>query len=103
MAVVALLLLQATSTIVPAPSMDQRLLHPVPPTTCNPSPTEIVVCGKDIDSYRLPKTGPSPDVTALPKAEWRLFGNAKMTAHGSERTVGGFSAPAAMATISVPF
>ncbi len=103
MVVVALLLLQTTTTIASASRTDQRLLHPVPPANCNPSPNEIVVCGTDADTYRLPKVGPSPEVTVLPKAEWRLSGNAKMTVHGSERTVGGFSAPAAMVTIKVPF
>ena len=103
MIVVALLLLQTTSTTASTPPTDQRLVHPVPPATCNPSPSEIVVCGKDRDSYRLRQIGPSPEAMVLPKAEWRLFGNAEMSVHGSERTVGGFGAPAAMVTLKLPF
>jgi hypothetical protein len=51
----------------------------------------------------LPKVGPSQQVTVLPKPEWRVFGNAKMSVPGSEDAVGGFSARAAIATISIAF
>lgn len=103
MVVVPLLLSQITTAITSAPPADQRLMHPVPPATCNSSPNEIVVCGKGADTYQLPKIGPSSEVTTLPKVEWRLFGDAKLTVHGSERTVGGFTAPAAMVTVTIPF
>lgn len=103
MVVVALLLFQSTASIAAPPPAEQRLLHPAPPVSCNPAANEIVVCGKDADTYRLHKVGPSAEETILPKAEWRLFGNSKMTVHGSERALGSASAPAAMATISIPF
>jgi hypothetical protein len=45
----------------------------------------------------------STDVTALPKAEWRLFGNTRMGVAAAQSSVGGFSAPAAKVTITVPF
>jgi hypothetical protein len=100
---VALLLLQTETAIAPSPSADQRLLRPVPPAVCNPSPNEIVVCRRDADTYRLPKVGAAQEVSGPPTAEWGLFGKTKLGMHGSERTVGGFTAPAAMATIKMPF
>lgn len=101
---VALLLLQVSTSMMPAPGAGEALLHPVPQATCHPSPNEIVVCAKDPDTYRLPKAGPLPDNPILPQAEWRLFGNAKMGVHGTQRAMpNGASAPAAMVTIKVPF
>jgi hypothetical protein len=103
---VVLLLFQAAVSITPPPAEpDDRLLHPVQPSTCRPSPDEIVVCGHDADAYRLPKAGPLPDNPILPKAEWKLFGDTKMGVHAEQRTLpnGGGSAPAAMVTIKVPF
>jgi hypothetical protein len=97
-----LLLFQLAATSGPllpdastAPTVSQR--------DCAPDARQIVVCAKDRDTYRLPKTGPAIEAPLLPKAEWRLFGDAKMGVHGEERSVGGWSAPAAMATITVPF
>jgi hypothetical protein len=91
---VALLLLQ---TATPAP--DTQLLHPVPPAHCQPSPNEITVCGQDPDRYRLPKTGPMQESAGLPKAEWRLFGDARMDVHATQRAL----APAVMVTVKIPF
>jgi hypothetical protein len=103
-AAVSLFLLQAASALVsPAPASDERLLHPVPSATCHPSANEIVVCAKDVDTYRLPKPGPPPDIKGPPKAEWGLFGDAKMNVHGSQRSIGGIPAPAAMVTVTIPF
>jgi hypothetical protein len=102
---VSLLLLQAATSVAPsAMAPGDRLLHPVEPSTCHPSANEIVVCGKDKDAYRLPKAGPLPDDPILPKAEWKLFGDATMNVHGEQRSLPqGASAPAAMVTIKIPF
>jgi len=97
----ALLMLQAASAVTTDPN--QLLLHPVPPEPCNRSGTDIVVCAKDQDAYRLHGSGPQVEPTMPTKAEWRLFGDTKMSAHAEERSVGGFSAPAAMVTVTVPF
>ena len=100
----ALLMLQvAAATAAPSSGPDERLIHPVPPERCNHSGTEIVVCAKDQDAYRLHGSGPRIEPTMPAKAEWRLFGDTKMSAHAEERSVGGFSAPAAMVTVTVPF
>jgi hypothetical protein len=64
---------------------------------------EIVVCAKDADSYRLPKPLPPPDLKGPPKAEWGLIGDAKVDAHGEQRSLGGIPAPAAMVTVTIPF
>jgi hypothetical protein len=99
---IALLAFQAASVLATQP--DERLLHPAPPSTCHASATEIVVCGKDADSYRLPKSGPAPDAKGPPTAEWGLIGDAKMNAHGTQRgSLGMASAPAAMVTVTIPF
>ncbi len=100
---VALLLLQVAISIAPAPDASERLLHPVPPSACRPSSNEIVVCGRDADTYRLPKTGTTPEATGLPKAEWRLFGVTRIDVHGTQRTLASGSAPAAMVTVKLPF
>ena len=101
----ALLMLQAAASLVaPSPSPDDSLLHPVLPARCNRSTSEIVVCATDQNAYRLHAAGPDVEPTAtLPKAEWRLIGDTKMGVHAEQRSVGGFSAPAAMVTIKVPF
>lgn len=108
MSSVALILLQAAATIAPAPPAepDDRLLHPVPPPPhCTSSTNEIVVCAKDQNSYRLSQSGPQFDTSgALPKAEWKIFGNAKMGVEATQRTLPGVgSAPAATVTLKVPF
>jgi hypothetical protein len=101
----ALLMLQvAAATTAPSSGPDERLLQPVPPKHCDGSSSEIVVCAKDQDAYRLHAVGPDIEPTGtLPKAEWRLFGDTKMGVHADQRSVGGFSAPAAMVTVTVPF
>ncbi|WP_454882826.1 hypothetical protein [Sphingomonas oryzagri] len=99
----ALLMLQAASTVT-TPTPDERLLHPVPPRHCEGSAGEIVVCAHDQDAYRLHGSGPQIEPTLPRKAEWRLFGNAKMNIHGEQRSLPGVgSAPAAMVTVTVPF
>jgi hypothetical protein len=103
---VALLLFQAAVSIAPTPGApDERLLHPVQPSTCHPAPNEIVVCGRDADVYRLPKAGPLPDNPILPKAEWKLFGDTTMGVNAAQRVLpnSGRRAPAAMVTVKVPF
>jgi hypothetical protein len=101
----ALLMLQAAVTMAPSPAAPtDGLLHPVAPVpNCKQSSGEIVVCAKDPNSYRIPNTGPEIDEPALPKAEWRLFGNAKAGVGTSQRNVGGFPSNAVMATVKVPF
>jgi hypothetical protein len=101
----ALLMLQvAAATAVPSSGPDERLLHPIPPRNCDKGSGEIVVCAKDNDSYRLHPVGPDIEPTGtLPKAEWRLFGNATAGVGTSQRNVGGFPSNAVMATIKVPF
>jgi hypothetical protein len=104
MSSVALLLLQAaTAMAMPAQAPGDRLLHPAPPPAhCDRSSTEIVVCAKDQDTYRLPKMGPEID-EPMPKAEWKVFGNATAGVGTSQRNVGGFPSNAMMATIKIPF
>ncbi len=107
MSIIALLVLGVATVVVPdAGSTDAgtvSLLHPVPPANCLAKAGEIVVCGKDANSYRLPPTGSQPDTAGLPKAEWRLFGDVEMGVGLAQRSVGGYSAPAVMATIKIPF
>jgi hypothetical protein len=99
----ALLLLQVAAASGPA-LPDSRPPDPSAQKDCRPDAKEIVVCAKDKDAYRLPKIGPSLETPMLPKAEWKLFGNAKMNVHGEQRAIPGVgSAPAAMATITIPF
>ncbi|WBO24149.1 hypothetical protein [Sphingomonas abietis] len=104
---VALLLLQAAATIAPAPppEPDDRLLHPAPPPPhCATSTNEIVVCAKDQNSYRLQQSGPQFDSSgALPKAEWKIFGDVKAGVGTSQRNVGGYPSNAVMAKIKIPF
>lgn len=98
----ALLLFQLAATSGPAlpdPS-------PAPPASgrdCQPDSKEIVVCARDKDAYRLPQVAPTPEQPMLPKAEWRLFGDVTMDVHAAQRSVGGWSKPAAMATVKIPF
>jgi len=101
----ALLMLQvAAATAAPSPEAGERLLQPVPPKHCEGSGSEIVVCAKDQDSYRLHAVGPDIEPTGtLPKAEWRLFGNATAGVGTSQRNVGGFPSNAVMATVKIPF
>jgi hypothetical protein len=104
----ALLLLQAASTATaPAasPAPNEALLHPVAPRQqCDQSASAIVVCAKDQDAYRLHGAGPQIEPTVPTKAEWRLFGDTKMSVHAEQRSLPGVgSAPAAMVTVTVPF
>jgi hypothetical protein len=98
----ALLLLQLATASGPQ-LPDKRPPDTAPQKDCRTDTHEIVVCARDKEAYRLPKVGPTVEGTLLPKAEWRLFGDAKMNVHGEQRAVGGFTAPAAMATITIPF
>ena len=98
----ALLLLQAASAVTSDPNA--LLLHPVPPEACDRSGSDIVVCAKDREAYRLHGSGPQIEPTVPDKAEWRLFGDTKMGVHGVQRNIApGVSAPAAMVTVTVPF
>jgi hypothetical protein len=101
----ALLMLQAVAAATaPPPAPDERLLQPFPPKHCEGRSGEIVVCAKDQDAYRLHATGPDIAPTGtLPKAEWRLFGNATAGVGTQQRNVGGFPSNAVMATIKIPF
>lgn len=105
---VSLLMLQIATIAPPAPAPDDRLLHPVPSSDCPATPSsEIIVCGaKDngASKYRLPKLAEQPETGELPKAEWKIFGDAKMGVAGSERYLPGVgSAPAVMVTVKIPF
>ena len=101
----ALLMLQvASATAAPPAAPDERLLQPVPQKQCDGQSSEIVVCAKDQDQYRLHAVGPDIEPTGtLPKAEWRLFGNATAGVGTQQRNVSGFPSNAIMATIKVPF
>ena len=70
---------------------------------CDPSGDDIVVCGKqDPDQYRLRPLGPPPNGKPLPPMTAKL-GNGTIDGHAVEKCVGGFCAPAIMATIKLPF
>lgn len=70
---------------------------------CDPSGNDIVVCGKtDPDRYRLRPLGPPPNGKPLPPMTAKL-GNGTIDSRATERCVGGFCAPALMATIKLPF
>ncbi len=70
---------------------------------CEPSGDEIVVCGqKDPDQYRVRPIGPPPNGKPLPPMTAKL-GNGTIDGRATERCVGGFCGPAAMATIKLPF
>ncbi len=98
----ALLMLQAAATTATVP--DERLLHPVPPRQCEAGASDILVCARDQDTYRLHGAGPEIEPILPPKAEWRLFGDTKMGVHGVQRNIApGVEAPAAMVTVTVPF
>ena len=107
----ALMMLQvASATTAPPPpptavsgTATASLLHPVPPGRCSGKADEIVVCGKDANSYRLPQASQQFDVAGPPKAEWKLFGNATGGIGTSQRVVGGYPSNAVMATIKIPF
>lgn len=101
----ALLMLQVATAAAPPAGAGESLLHPVTPEShCDASSSQIVVCARDRDAYRLPAIGPVPAPgDQLPRAEWRLFGNTKVGVSAAQRSVGGFSAPAAMVTVTVPF
>ena len=101
----ALFMLQvAAATTAPPSGPDERLLQPVPSRHCDTEGGGIVVCAKDRDSYRLHAVGPDIESTGtLPKAEWRLFGNATAGVGTSQRNIGGFPSNAIMATVKVPF
>jgi hypothetical protein len=100
MPVYALLVLQTASAAAADPNV---LLHPVPPRSCEASGSDIVVCARDREEYRLHGAGPQIEPTGPAKAEWRLFGDTKMGLHAEQRSSGGFTAPAAMVTVTVPF
>ena len=70
---------------------------------CDPSDDDIVVCGrKDPDQYRMRPLGPPPNGQPLPPMTAKL-GNGTIDGRATQRCVGGFCAPAAMATIKLPF
>lgn len=70
---------------------------------CRPSDDDIVVCGKtDPDQYRLRPLGAPPNGKPLPPMTAKL-GSGTIGGRAVEHCVGGFCAPAAMATIKVPF
>jgi len=103
MSSVALLLLQAATTLAPpAGSIDDKLLQLVPPDHCQQTGNEIVVCAKDQNRFRL-KQGVGPDLQGPPQAEWKLSDSSTVNIHGTQRSVGGFSKPAAMVTFKVGF
>jgi hypothetical protein len=79
----------------------------VTPETCGAATgSEILVCRKKVDPnlYRLP---PRDERVAaepgLPKAEFGLFGKVRGSVNAKESNVGGFTAPAAMFTLTAPF
>lgn len=78
-----------------------KVLNVVP--SCDPAGDDIVVCGKnDVDQYRLRPLGPPPNGRPLPPMTAKL-GNGTIDGRAIQRCVGGFCAPAAMATIKLPF
>ena len=101
------MLMMAQATAATPPSLPAagpvlpRALSVAP--RCDPSGDDIVVCGKqDPDQYRLRPLGPPPNGKPLPPMTAKL-GNGTIDARAKERCVGGFCAPAAMATIKLPF
>jgi len=97
-------LLFALQSIAPGddnPPASTSLLNPVQVPRCQLSSTEIVVCSHATGAYQLPKTDPDIAVAPLlPKAEWRILGDAKMSAHFAK---GAYGVPAFMVTIAKPF
>ncbi|QDZ06441.1 hypothetical protein FPZ24_02255 [Sphingomonas panacisoli] len=72
-------------------------------SSCDPSDTDIVVCGKiDPDQYRVRPLGPPPNGKPLSPMTAKL-GNGTIDGRAKERCVGGFCAPALMGTIKLPF
>ena len=100
-----LMLVQAIPTEPPAlpaagPSLP-KVLSVAP--SCSPSDDDIVVCGKtDHDQYRLRPLGPPPNGKPLPPMTAKL-GGGTIDGRATQRCVGGFCAPAAMATVKLPF
>ena len=107
MPIAMLMMLQAAGTVgpsvAPRDATPGSLREPVPPKRCGAKANEIVVCGKDPDSYRLPGNAPQSEPAGLPKAEWKVFGKATAGVGTSQRTVGGYPSNAVMATIKIPF
>lgn len=100
-----LMLVQAIPvTPAPLPAAGPLLPDALKVTTdCQPSEDEIVVCGKtDPDQYRLRPLGPPPNGNPLPPMTAKL-GNGTIDGRAVQHCVGGFCAPAAMATIKLPF
>ena len=77
---------------------------PVAPTCpTSPDPDDVVVCAGDPDRFRLKPLPPRVAGPVLPKAETRVFGNAKVAAETEAASVGGFVSNRAMVRLKVPF
>jgi hypothetical protein len=65
---------------------------------------EVVVCGRgDVqDRFRL-RPAEDPRFADRPVRAETSIGNAKLRAHGEQGSVGGFTSPRAMVTLSWPF
>ena len=104
MGVLMLIALQAGATLagppVPAPI---RLTPACPPP--NADADDAVVCARrgQADQYRLKPLPPTAEGGALPRAETRVFGNAKLSGETEAANVGGFVSNRAMLRLKVGF
>ena len=75
----------------------------VPPACEKAGGDEIVVCKPRSESARYGPRLPDAGAGLLPDAEFRVFGQARLRLFGEQRGMSGFTAPAAMVSVKVPF
>jgi len=86
-------------TPLPAPI---RIVRPCPSSD---EGGDVVVCARpgEADRYRLKPLPATAAGDALPRAEMRVFGKAKVSAETEAASVGGFVSNRAMVRLKVPF
>jgi hypothetical protein len=97
--------MQASATIAGPPAPLPAPIRTIRPCSLAEDDSEVVVCGRRhaADRYRLRSLPATASDGGLPKAEARIFGNAKLSAEAEAASVGGFISNRAMVRLKVPF
>ena len=105
MIVLVMVGLQASTAAAGPPAALPAPIRIIAPCPLPDDGSDVTVCARRhaADRYRLRALPATTTGTALPKAEVRVFGNAKLTGEAEAGSVGGFTSNRAMVRLKVPF
>lgn len=99
------IMLMAQGAPAPAPAdvagIDFDLAKVKPAAPCNGLGSDIVVCARRREENRVGAL-PEVEISALPKAEFKLFGDVKGAVETEQAGVGGFVSNRVMARVKIP-